>query len=572
MRLTQRLLLGALIVVGVFVVLLVSLADRRLRDRLLDRTVDELAREATLVAEQWAHTANADSLANVTGLALRHRVTLIDSTGHVVGDSRFDGPALARLENHAHRPEVIEAHQRGVGSAGRRSASAGDDELYVAVHAGRGVARVSIETQTIDAIMEGARRDLLLAGLIALGVALVLAVVFSHSVSRPLVELSAVARAIAAGDLTRRPTLAGPGEVGDLATAVTRMAEQLHARLTALKGEESLLGAVFDSLNEGVIAFDARGGVRRINDAGRRLLGVREALPLPGDRLPRSAALRQALADALAGRATEAAELRLGAATVALTARPLPGGGAVLALFDLTAVRRLETVRRDFVANVSHELKTPLTVIGGFAETLADEELPAEQRRQFAQTIRTNTARMQRIVDDLLDLSRIESGGWLPHPEQVDVCAAALDAFAAVQPMADARGLRLECDIADDALHAWADPTALRQILGNLVENAVRYTTSGGVTVFTRREGDGVRVGVRDTGAGIPGAHLSRIFERFYRVDPARSRAEGGTGLGLAIVKHLAEAHGGDVRAESAVGQGTTISVLFPARREAPGA
>jgi signal transduction histidine kinase len=231
---------------------------------------------------------------------------------------------------------------------------------------------------------------------------------------------------------------------------------------------------------------------------------------------------------------------------------------------DLTTRRRLETIRRDFVANVSHELKTPLTVINGFAETLLEPDIEGAQRRQFVGTIQSNVQRMQRIVDDLLDLSRYESGGWAPNPASVDLRAAAAEVLALVHNEAERKRLELCTDIAAGAERANADPTALRQILQNLVENAARYTPAGRVTVFSHRADRGVVVGVRDTGIGIPGEHLPRIFERFYRVDPGRSREGGGTGLGLAIVKHLAEAHGGSVRATSTVGAGTEIAVFFP--------
>jgi two-component system phosphate regulon sensor histidine kinase PhoR len=224
-------------------------------------------------------------------------------------------------------------------------------------------------------------------------------------------------------------------------------------------------------------------------------------------------------------------------------------------------------VRRDFVANVSHELRTPLTIIGGFAETLVHDDPPVDRRQQFAERILSNTRRMQRIVDDLLDLSRIESGSWTPNPVSVDLAAVAADVMTAARDAAGAKGVRLEASIHPRAREICADPTAIRQVLGNLVENAVRYTTTGHVAIFSlAREDGGVTVGVRDTGSGIAPEHLSRIFERFYRVDPGRSREEGGTGLGLSIVKHLIEAHGGTVRAESTVGVGTTISIHLPAR------
>ena len=236
----------------------------------------------------------------------------------------------------------------------------------------------------------------------------------------------------------------------------------------------------------------------------------------------------------------------------------------MLAAYDLTRQRRLETVRRDFVANVSHELKTPLTIVSGFAETLSEESVPDDVRREFARSISKNANRMQRIVDDLLDLSRIESGGWVPRPARTSVSAAAAEIFATVTSRAEVDETELATDIAEDAAMVNADPTALRQLLSNLVENAVRYAPGGRVMVFARRAGNGVNVGVRDTGSGIAPEHLPRIFERFYRADAGRSREAGGTGLGLAIVRHLAEAHGGRVWAESRLGEGTTITAFFP--------
>jgi len=253
-----------------------------------------------------------------------------------------------------------------------------------------------------------------------------------------------------------------------------------------------------------------------------------------------------------------------------ITARPIPDGGAVLAIMDLTPRRRLETIRRDFVANVSHELKTPLTVIGGFAETLRDTDLPSAQRARFLETIESNTRRMQRIVDDLLDLSRYESGAWVPNVTSNDLAGIVADIFTGVSRTAEEKGLALSFQAAPEARRVDADPTALRQILANLVENAVRHTARGAVTVSAEAPANGgSTIRVSDTGTGIPIEHLGRIFERFYRVDSGRARGEGGTGLGLAIVRHLVEAHGGSVRAESIVGQGTTITLHFPRKAAA---
>jgi signal transduction histidine kinase len=296
------------------------------------------------------------------------------------------------------------------------------------------------------------------------------------------------------------------------------------------------------------------------------LLGVRDEVPFPSDRLPRERAIRSAIAAAIAGEAIDGLELHLLGRTVTLTARPLASGGAVLALFDLTPLRRLETVRSDFVANVSHELKTPLTVIGGFAETLGDESMDPEVRRQFATAILSNTRRMQRIVDDLLDLSRIESGGWTPNPASIDIESLAEEVLATARTRSEGGRVALRVDVEPRGMVVDADPTALRQVLANLVDNAVRHTASGEVVVRARQGNGGIAISVQDTGAGIRSEHLVRIFERFYRVDSGRSRHEGGTGLGLAIVKHLVEAHGGRVHATSAPDQGTTIDAWFPQR------
>jgi two-component system phosphate regulon sensor histidine kinase PhoR len=304
----------------------------------------------------------------------------------------------------------------------------------------------------------------------------------------------------------------------------------------------------------------------RISETGRRLLSIDRPVPFGVDFLPRDATLRNAIALALSGTATEPEELVIDETTLSLTARPLVNGGAVVALFDLTPIRKLEAVRRDFVANVSHELRTPLTIIGGFAETLQDPEIPAARRAEFAKTIFTNTQRMQRIVDELLDLSRIETGHWRPRPESIRIADLAAEVFARSAASAKSKSVRLDTSIDPDAQTIVADRTALEQILMNLVENALRHTGEGGrIAIETLAEADGVSLIVSDTGSGIPPEHLPRIFERFYRADSGRSREAGGTGLGLAIVRHLVEAHGGMVRAESVVGAGTTIRIFFPA-------
>lgn len=401
--------------------------------------------------------------------------------------------------------------------------------------------------------------------ILALAIALALAWVAGRSVARPLVALSDAARDIAAGATPRFPR-SGIPEVDTLVQALRRMHRDLADRAVELQQEKAGGNAIVDAMVEGVIASDARGMIVTANPAARRLLGYAPDATLPPlPALFRSKAAREAVVQVLTGHDVHDCEIDLDGQVLSLNARPLNGQGAVVVLHDLTDVRRLEAVRRDFVANVSHELKTPLTSIAGYADTLADAAIDAETRQRFLATIAANAHRMQRLVDDLLDLSRIESGHWAPRPQSVDLRALATDTWEVFRARADVREVRLELGVADDATHLDVDADALRQILTNLFDNALRYAPVGGVVAFrTVRRDDGIEVSVTDNGAGIPGEHVTRIFERFYRVDPARSRDEGGTGLGLAIVRHLVEAHGGWVLAESELQHGTTVRCWFP--------
>jgi len=391
--------------------------------------------------------------------------------------------------------------------------------------------------------------------------------VAGRSISRPVAELVTTARAIAAGTTPRFPRSRIP-DIEALIQALRQMDRQLADRFEALRRERAETAALVDVMTEGVIAADGRGRIVTANAAARRLLGYDPAESLPDlQQLFRVKAAREVVDAVLGGEVVQAREAELDGSLVLMSARQLPSGGALLVLFDQTEIRRLETVRRDFVANVSHELKTPLTSISGYAETiLTDQPDPAITRR-FLETILNNARRMQRLVDDLLDLSRIESGRWQPEPEPVDVSAAIQDVWSGLAERADAGRIELAVEVDPGADALVVDPDALRQVLLNLVDNALRYSPAGGrITFRSRRQGDSLVLSVSDTGPGIAREHLPRIFERFYRADRSRSRDEGGTGLGLAIVRHLVEAHGGEVWAESERGRGTTVSCRFPAR------
>ena len=572
MRLATRLFASIGLLVAAAVVSSIIATDVLLRKYLEAEIEAELQREAQVVAALApADSTHWPEYAALAGARLGRRVTLIDPDGHVRGDTEFDRAALTRLQNHNDRPEVRAAldSAKGVGMDQRLSASTNERQMYVAVRGGPlglAVVRVSTALTAVDAQVHAVQRAVALAGLVLLLAAGLVAWMLARVLARPLLRIAGAARDIAAG----RPAEFPDVQVTELAhhvDALRAMHHELERRFDDLRREREESRTLLEALSDGVIAADQRGAILSTNAAARRLLdyGPTETLPplaeLFHDR-PHRALMREVLAGAVvAGR-----ELYLGDRTVVVSARPLEGGGTLIVLSDVTDLRRLETVRRDFVANVSHELKTPLTAITGYAETLATESAPDTQAVGFAQTIVENARRMQRLVDDLLDLSRIESGSWRPERVDVEVQAAAREAWEPFVERAADRRVQFDATATDRAAVALVDPEALRQIFTNLFDNALRHTGPGGRITVSAESVDGeVVVRVTDTGTGIPAEQLPRIFERFYRVDPGRSRNEGGTGLGLAIVKHLVEAHGGRVDATSELGRGTSILLHFPA-------
>jgi signal transduction histidine kinase len=567
-KLATRLFVTTSLLVAAAVGGLTVAADRLLRRYLEDETARGLEREARLVAAFLpADSLSWPAFARDLGARVGQRVTLIDAKGTVRGDTEFDRASLDALENHLLRPEVQQALSEGVGRAERLSASTNERRLYVAVRggpAGPAVVRVSTTLTVVDAQVGAVQRAVALAGLAALLAAGALAWLLSREVAKPLVQLGSAARAIADGRPPGFPDSRVP-EVAQHIVALRAMHEQLDQRFTDLVREREETGTLIETMADGVVAADARGAIVTLNQAARRLLGYGPADPFPAlAELFHEKAARDLVATVLAGQEAEPQELERGGRTLLVTGRALPNGGGLLVIRDVTELRRLEAVRRDFVANVSHELKTPLTSIAGYAETLATEASPGTQIERFARPILSNARRMHRLVDDLLDLSRIESGRWQPDPERVDVRGLAGEAWTAFADRARERRIQFTA-ASGDVHHVTADPEALRQVLTNLLDNALRHTPPGGrITVSLESAPGGVIVSVADTGSGIPPQHLPRIFERFYRADPGRSREEGGTGLGLAIVKHLVEAHGGRVEAQSTLGKGTTIRMFFP--------
>jgi two-component system, OmpR family, phosphate regulon sensor histidine kinase PhoR len=562
----SRLVLGSVFILVLTVGILFWTAERSLRRDLEGEIGRTLGSEAALVREALPADSTAwPGVVRRLAAQTKHRITLIDRSGRVRADSDFPPGPLPPIENHRGRPEVRAALGGATGVASRRSETVGRLLLYVAIPGGPGVVRVAAGLDQVDAVVSRAQSAVAGAALLALLIGSLMALGAGRSIARPLLEIGSAARAIAAGAPPRFPR-SGVPDIDSLVQALRQMHQQLGDRFDELRREQAETAALVESMVEGVIAADGRGRIMTANPAARRLLGYEPGEPLPGlPELFRVKAAREVVDAVLEGHAVQDRELEMDDGVFLMNARPLPSGGAVLVIHDLTDTRRLETMRRDFVANVSHELKTPLTSISGYAETLIGETPDPETARRFLSTILGNARRMQRLVDNLLDLARIEAGHWQPEREPVDLASAATEAWSSLRNQSAAQRVGFNVEVAPDAQTVLADPDAVGQVLTNLFDNAVRYTPSGGHIVFRSvREGAGVAISVSDNGSGIVREHLPRIFERFYRADLSRSRDEGGTGLGLSIVKHLVEAHGGRVSAESGRGIGTTITCWFP--------
>ncbi len=563
--------LGAIALVATLGLVAVIGLEADLHARHQARTTDELerfARTARLLVET---SAPGDPLADRLGDALGGRVTLIAADGRVLGDSALAASALPRLEDHSGRPEVRAALDAGEGQASRHSATLDDDMLYVAVPYGdgAGVVRVALPLAAVSEDVLRLRVSLALAALLGLAVALFASRLASHLLTTNLRRIVQSAREIVEGG-TRHVPVPPEAELGGLARTLNRMSDELSAVLSALAEERDRLHAVLEGMGDAVVAVDAE---RRVT------LANREALALLGpDATPTGRTLAEtfrapglhALLDQVAPGEPAEAELDLPGnpprRVLARVTQPRAGGGAVLVLHDVTRLRQLETLRRDFVANVSHELRTPISVIRANVETLIDgaiDEGP-EIARTFLDPLLRNSDRLSRLIEDLLDISRLEAGKYPVRPEPIDVEDAARRALEAVADRAREKAMTLRVDV-PAGLQVEADARALDQILLNLVDNAVKYTPAGGhVTVRATARDGRVRIDVADDGPGVAPQHRARLFERFYRVDPGRSRAMGGTGLGLAIVKHLALVQNGRVGMEPARPHGSNFWVELP--------
>ncbi|MCF6179979.1 MAG: ATP-binding protein, partial [Geopsychrobacter sp.] len=506
------------------------------------------------------------------------RITVIRTDGKVLADSKEDA---ALMDNHRKRPEVKQALMGRQGMSVRFSNTLGQSLMYIAVpimHNGRlvGSIRTALPVSDIDATLGEIQRQLLLGGLL---IALLMAPIcwwLSRRLSRPLELMTAGAQRFSRGELETPLQITGSQETGRLATAMNQMAVELAQRIEREVEQRGEIEAILGCMIEGIVAVDRNECVIRLNNASTELFGI-SPLTSPGrpiQEVIRQAELQRFIRQALSQQKPLAAELVMFGpknSYLHVQATPLTGQagewvGALIVLHDLTRLRQLESVRRDFVANVSHELKTPITAIRSAVEILLDSDPADSDGQRFMQIIFKQNNRLNALVEDLLDLSRIEQGsnqgGWDLITEPLFPVLES--ARAACEPLIQQQQIELELSISK-ALEAAINAPLLEQAIINLLTNAIKYSAVGGkVVLATLETATHVQIQVQDFGCGIEKKHLSRLFERFYRVDAARSRNLGGTGLGLAIVKHAIHAHKGEVKVTSVLGQGSTFSILLP--------
>jgi two-component system, OmpR family, phosphate regulon sensor histidine kinase PhoR len=558
-RVFTKLFFSFVLVLAIGTAILDFSLEHVVADSLRDQLAQSLAGKARLLARQ-ADPANKPLLQQLAERGESDagaQVTFFARDGAILASSQ------AAAQPNGTPAEVTQAlsDRRGFGRSERA------DGLYVAVAGDNLIVRLAASLAGVHVTMHLLRRDLVLVSLFAVALATLLAAFLAHRGAARLARIVTFANRIAAGDFSARVEEGHLDEISGVAHALDATAARLEASFRALETKQRELTALLDSMQEGVIAVDAGGRISWSNTVMQRIapVAMRQGQALVhAIRDPEVlACVETALHDRepRSGRATSVAPARV----FEVNAAPTPDGGAVAVLHDVTEIERAEKTRRDFIANVSHELRTPLTSISGYVETLLEDrlELPAHAR-EFLATILKNANRMTRLTEDLLALASVESGDYKVKLRAVSASALVHDAIESLTGMVLDSDVTLDSAGATDAL-VLADEDALTQVFGNLVENAMKYGKTGKRVLVGARELDGcVEFSVQDFGPGIASEHLDRIFERFYRVDKARSRESGGTGLGLAIAKHIVLAHGGTIRVESELGSGATFLFTLP--------
>jgi len=549
-------------------------------------SVQALRARAELIALQVKDRLHLDErdfindLCRQAGVRTDTRITIMLPGGEVLGDTREDPK---RMENHGSRPEVLVALEGGIGKSQRFSRTLQKEMMYLAVPVVTdsriaGVVRTAMAVDEVDSRLGALRKQVMVGGIVAIVLVSILSLLISRRITRPLEQIKQEAERYASGQLEHRLRISGSSEIVALGQTMNEMAAQLNERISTIDKQRREQDAVLSSMIEGVIAIDSKQNILRMNPAAAHLLEVNAELVVgrPVQEVVRKAELLSFITDAMDSEDTiekdvllfrGEEELCLQAHGTMLRGMGNETIGALVVFNDLTRQRRLETMRRDFVANVSHELKTPITAIKGFVETLLDGALDnRDEAEQFLKIVERQVERLSVIIEDLMSLSRIEQG---EENERFDLEPGSIaevisESVNDCTVLAEGVGITLKQEL-DHEVMSFLNGPLLEQALTNLLENAIKYSPTGSTVTISCGEEDGrAIIRVSDQGCGIEAEHLPRLFERFYRVDKARSRQAGGSGLGLAIVKHIVQIHHGRVAVESTPGKGSEFIVSLP--------
>jgi two-component system phosphate regulon sensor histidine kinase PhoR len=518
----------------------------------------------------------ADSLADELGHKIEGRITIIDTRGRVIADSYRSGENLLQMENHSNRPEVISALEDTVGKSIRFSNTIKTDMFYLALPIKFqdeivGIARLALPLTEVKEHRNRIIGIVFIGLLIGFIFSLILSFGFANTVTKPLRQMMQIGKLMSRGDFTQRVRIRTGDEIGELGQILNQMSVELAKKIAQITEDKSQLQSILSSMTEGVMAVDNQGNVVLVNDALSRMFEL--IPPLYGNphyEIIRDHDLNEFIREVLTTKKEKGKEIsfihpeeREIMIESALVRQKSKGGiFAVFVFHDITEFKKLEIVRKDFVANVSHELKTPLTSIKGFVEALRDGAIKdPEQCSRFLSIISHHTDRMNKIISDLLQLSQIESREFELKMEPFSNKELIEEVIHSLKRSADEKSQNIEVNLHSEDQKVLGDKYRINQTLTNLLDNAIKYTPEkGNIKIQTQDKGDFIEIAVIDDGIGIPKKDLSRIFERFYTIDKARSRELGGTGLGLSIVRHIIQAHGGKVNVESEMGKGSKFS------------
>lgn len=580
-RILWKLFSGYVVLILLSTIIVGVLVSRQVEEETLVEIEQSLDVRAILLRavalESFSSDTKVQKRIRTLGLNTNTRFTIIKPDGTVLADSEEDP---ATMDNHVNRPEILAARSHGHGITTRFSETVDKKMMYYALPVEKeglflGYVRTSLPLSVIDDRLSHVRTTVLFSMAISILVALVLGFIVARGFAKPLTAMTAIAESMSGGNYNQRVSIERKDEIGSLAKALNKMALSSHERLETIARDNNKLLAILSGMVEGVVAVDKSETIIHLNEAAARILGVSSDVHRRIWEATHSQELCQVFSVALNEETEVRRKLKIVTSSidqiVEVHASPFrdAGGelvGAVAILHDVSELERLETIRRDFVANVSHELKTPITAIRGLVETLIeDDEMSPENHRQFLAKTMNQTLRLSTIVSDLLALSRLESAGLDMIKVPLDLREVVTSSMQVLQPVSEGKNIRIESQIPDEPVEVLGDREALFQSVNNLLDNAIKYNSDKGtVTVHLHIDGENAVINVRDTGIGIEPLEQHRIFERFYRVDKARSRQLGGTGLGLSIVKHTALAHGGQLSVESIPGTGSTFQISIP--------